>query len=54
MSIVEVSLVVIVKDIVGFLDSFELDFCFLTLGFRDFVGVTGESGLLSSIRFDLV
>jgi len=52
--IVEVSLVVIVKDVVGFLNSFELDFCFFTLGFGDFVRVTGESGLLNSIRYGLV
>lgn len=45
--IVEVSLVIIVKDVVGFLDGLELDFCFFTLGFGDFVGVTGESGLLN-------
>jgi len=52
--IVEVSLVVIVKDVVGFLNGFEFNFCFFTLGFGDFVGVAGEGRLLSSVRYHLV
>ena len=43
------ALVVIVEDIVRFLDGLELDLGFFSFRFRDFVGVVGESGL-SSIR----
>lgn len=41
MRVVKVSLVFIVKDIVGFLDGLELDFGGFTFIFGDFVGVTG-------------
>lgn len=45
MRVVKVSLVFIVKDVVGFLDGLELDFGGFTFFFGDFVGVTGKSGL---------
>lgn len=47
--IVDVTLVFIIEDIVGFLDRFEFGFCVFSLGFGDLVGVTGKSGLSQHI-----
>lgn len=45
MGIVDVTLVFIVEDIVGFLHGFKFGFGGFSLGFGDFVWVTGECGL---------
>lgn len=45
MGIVEVSLLIIVENIVGLLNRFESDLCFLSFAFWDLIGMTGESGL---------
>lgn len=47
MGIVDVTLIVIVEDIVGFLDGFESDLCFFAFAFGNFIGVVRKGGLLS-------
>lgn len=49
MCIVQVALVVVVQDVVGFLDSLEFDLGFFSFGFRDFVRMVRECSL-SSVR----
>ena len=41
------ALVIVIEDIVGFLDGLELDLGFLSFRFGNFVGMVGEGGLLS-------
>lgn len=45
MGIVEFSLVVIMKDLVGLADRLEFDFCCFTLSFRDLVRMTRKCRL---------
>ena len=48
MGIVDVSLLIVVENIVGFLDRLELGLRLLSFDFRDFIRVTGKSGLLEN------